>query len=508
MKEQMMEQISSQPRNSNQLKKLRRKSSLVSKIKEQKTVHILTLAGNTVGIDAAAAIGSALEGHPEMRRAHWKDMFTGRMKTEIPPALVNLTRGLLTAQARLVELDLSDNAFGPVGMEGLKTFLQSPCCYSLKELKLNNTGCGVTGGKMLAGLLLKCYHKSKAIGHPLALKVFILGRSRQENEGATALAQVFKLMGSLEEVVMPQNGIYHEGLTALADAFASNPNLKILNMNDNTFTAKGAKAMATAIKKLNKLEVVNLGDCLLKSGGAKLICNALKGRHPNLKEFVLDSNEIRLEGGLNIVDAVRGKENLQKLSIDGNQFGEDGLEKILKKFADVGKSDILEEIEDNEDPDSDEEDPDVSDDEEEKELVTTPKPAFSFKPSNTESSIFSGSPQSSGSVFGGSSANASLFGGNTTNTPFKPSGSLFGSKESPGGSIFGKAAETSLFGKAADPSSLFGKMSDTATPVFGKTSESSPGLFGKAKQTTPFGKPVADPSKPVFGSSVLRTTSI
>ena len=36
------------------------------------------------------------------------------MKTEIPPALVNLTHGLLTAQARLVELDLSDNACSPV----------------------------------------------------------------------------------------------------------------------------------------------------------------------------------------------------------------------------------------------------------------------------------------------------------------------------------------------------------------------------------------------------------
>ena len=62
------------------------------------------------------------------------------MKTEIPPALVNMTRGIMIAQARLVELDLSDNAFGPVGMEGLVTFLKSPSCFSLQELKLNNTG--------------------------------------------------------------------------------------------------------------------------------------------------------------------------------------------------------------------------------------------------------------------------------------------------------------------------------------------------------------------------------
>ena len=36
--------------------------------------------------------GKALESQSEFRRAHWKDMFTGRMKTEIPPALINLTR--------------------------------------------------------------------------------------------------------------------------------------------------------------------------------------------------------------------------------------------------------------------------------------------------------------------------------------------------------------------------------------------------------------------------------
>ena len=160
---------------------------------------------------------------------------------------------------------------------------------------------------MLAKLLKECYNRSVQANHPLALKVFVLGRSRQENEGAAALAEVFGMMGSLEEVVMPQNGIYFEGLTALADAFSKNPNLKILNLNDNTFTAKGAKAMAKALKKLNNLEILNLGDCLLKSGGAKLIARALKGRHPNLKELILDSNEIRIAGGLEVLEGIKDK---------------------------------------------------------------------------------------------------------------------------------------------------------------------------------------------------------
>eukprot|EP00092_Neocalanus_flemingeri_P036782 GFUD01040043.1.p1 GENE.GFUD01040043.1~~GFUD01040043.1.p1 ORF type:complete len:2751 (-),score=928.30 GFUD01040043.1:212-8194(-) len=488
-------------------------ADVAAKISNHGPMHVLTFSANTVGIDAAGAIGKALEKHSEFRRAHWKDMFTGRMKTEIPPALVNLTRGIMTAQARLVELDLSDNAFGPVGMEGLITFLKSPSCFSLQELKLNNTGCGVTGGKMLANLLLDCYNRSKAIGHPLALKVFILGRSRQENEGATALAQVFKLMGSLEEVVMPQNGIYHEGLSALADAFASNPNLKILNMNDNTFTAKGAKAMGAAIKKLNNLEVLNLGDCLLKSGGTKLICKALKGRHPKLREFVLDSNEIRARGGLEIVEAVKGKENLVKLSIDGNQFGEDGLKKILQKLEEIGKKSIIGEVEDTEEPDSDEEDPEVSDDEDDSSPApaAAPKPAFSFNAEAVQapSSIFGGSPKTTTSVFGGSASTPTIFGGASANTPFKPAGSLFGSAESPGGSIFGKAAESSasVFGKPAESSNLFGKPANSSgTPVFGKPASDSPSsnLFGKpAESPSIFGKAATETPKSTFGAAVF-----
>jgi Ran GTPase-activating protein 1 len=52
------------------------------------------------------------------------------------------------AKANLIELDLSDNALGPVGMEGLVQFLKSPVCYSLKCIRLNNNGLGIYGGRV------------------------------------------------------------------------------------------------------------------------------------------------------------------------------------------------------------------------------------------------------------------------------------------------------------------------------------------------------------------------
>ena len=116
----------------------------------------------------------------------------------------SLGSGLCLAGAQLTELDLSDNAFGPIGVEGLAGLLTSPVCYSLQELRLNNNGLGITGGKMLAKALLECHKKSSEKGAGLPLKLFIAGRNRLENEGAEALSKVF--------LVCPFQNILEENL--------------------------------------------------------------------------------------------------------------------------------------------------------------------------------------------------------------------------------------------------------------------------------------------------------
>jgi Ran GTPase-activating protein 1 len=67
----------------------------------------------------------------------------------------------------------------------------------------------------------------------LKLTHFHAGRDRLENEGITALAEVFKRMGSLEEIHVPQNGIKDEGMKELLQALCSCKNLQTLRVNDN-----------------------------------------------------------------------------------------------------------------------------------------------------------------------------------------------------------------------------------------------------------------------------------
>ncbi|XP_053325300.1 ran GTPase-activating protein 1 isoform X2 [Spea bombifrons] len=343
-------------------------------------LEALRLEGNTFGVEAAKAIAKALEKKPDLKRCHWSDMFTGRLRSEIPPALISLGDALITAGAQLTELDLSDNAFGPDGVRGFEALLKSPACFTLQHLKLNNCGMGIGGGKILAAALTECHKKSSVTGKPLSLKVFVAGRNRLENDGATALADAFRLIGTLEEVHMPQNGINHPGITALAESFKANPLLKVINLNDNTFTDKGGIAMAEALKTLRQVEQINFGDCLVRSKGAYAIAGALKEGLHKLKELNLSFCEIKRDAALTLAESVEHKSELEKLDLNGNCLGEEGCEhmqEILDSFNmgtvlgslsdDEGDDDEEEEDEEDDDDDEEEEEEDDDDDEEEEE---------------------------------------------------------------------------------------------------------------------------------------------
>ncbi|XP_026724523.1 ran GTPase-activating protein 1 isoform X2 [Trichoplusia ni] len=298
---------------------------IVDAINSCPNLQYLTLTGNTLGVSAAEAISKALQQHPELKVARFSDMFTGRMKTEIPPALAALGDGMITAGARLSVLDLSDNAFGPIGVEGLAKLLQSDVCSELEELRLNNNGLGITGGRLLA----------KALGaRPRKLKIFIAGRNRLENDGATALAKVFQNMGTLEELAMPQNGIYHVGISALSQAFKRNSQLARLNLNDNTVGAKGAAAIADALPNLKDLKSINFGDCLLKSKGAKALAKAFKDNSLLLESLDLSHNEIGREACMEVVDAITAlpdsNDRLSRVVLAGNSLGGVGNKKTMR----------------------------------------------------------------------------------------------------------------------------------------------------------------------------------
>ncbi|XP_075949346.1 ran GTPase-activating protein 1b [Anarhichas minor] len=335
---------------------------LVREMEQYPGLRALRLEGNTVGVDAARAIAKALENKDLLQRCYWSDMFTGRLRSEIPTALRSLGGALMSAGARLTELDLSDNAFGPDGVKGIEQLLKSPSCHTLQELRLNNCGMGIGGGKILAEALIDGHRQSSAHGAPLKLRVFVAGRNRLENEGASALAKAFQLMGSLEEVHMPQNGINHAGVMALASAMRHNPELRVLNFNDNTFTKRGTLAMAQALRHLRNVQVINFGDCLVRSEGAIALAAVLTEGLPILKELNLSFGEITEAAALVVAQAVVDKPDMEKVDLNGNSLGEEGCEALREAMENMDKGGMLASLSDDEgEPDEEEEDDDDDD---------------------------------------------------------------------------------------------------------------------------------------------------
>ncbi|XP_043642563.1 ran GTPase-activating protein [Drosophila teissieri] len=333
---------------------------VVDALNKQTTVHYLNLDGNTLGVEAAKAIGEGLKRHPEFRKALWKNLFTRRLKNEIPEALKHLGAALNVAGAKLTVLDLSDNALGPNGMRGLEEFLRSPVCYSLQELLLYNCGLGPEGGRMLSKALIDLHANANKAGFPLQLRVFIGSRNRLENTGATALAAAFKTLKTFEEIVLEQNSIYFDGVEALSESFKENPHLRVLNMNDNTLKSQGAEKIAEVLPYVPMLRELSFGDCLIKTNGAYHFGEVLESANDQLEVVNLSFNEINSDGGLVLVNAMRNKSKLRILNLDGNSFGLDGSEQIINEMNKLPNAAALQPFEEinseNEDDSGDEDD--------------------------------------------------------------------------------------------------------------------------------------------------------
>eukprot|EP01135_Chromosphaera_perkinsii_P001830 Nk52_evm9s211 gene=Nk52_evmTU9s211 len=354
------------------------------------------LSGNTIGVEAAIAIADVLKDRAELEVADLSDIFTGRLLKEIPPALVAFSSAL-GDKAQLRVLDLSDNAFGPVGAESISELLITNS--HIETLRLNNNGLGIGGGKIIAESLMKGVaraiqgeaHTTSAFTsssitactgtstssppamHAYRLQHFHAGRNRLEVEGAKALSEAFSCIGTMTEISLPQNGISYKGIRALAGAVALNPSLRMLDLNDNTFTKKGCVAMARVLSGAAQLEKINFGDCLLGSKGCGMLSEALEGdEHLQALRFLdLTYNEINDAAAVKLGRFLRGKKRLEKVELNGNCIGEEGLKAIqtaLRALSGCDGDDVLGSLSENESEcseDEEEEEEETSSEEEE-----------------------------------------------------------------------------------------------------------------------------------------------
>ncbi|KAI9282626.1 hypothetical protein BY458DRAFT_531060 [Sporodiniella umbellata] len=325
------------------------------------TIH---LSGNTLGVEASQALAKALEGKTLLKKALLSDIFTGRLLSEIPLALKALCDAF--EKVDLLELDLSDNAFGPAGARPLIDFLTNT--KTLQTLRLNNNGLGIGGGAMVAQALQANADQAQAENRTSSLRKIICGRNRLEDGSCERLARAFASHGTLEVVRMPQNGIRPDGVATLVSGLEKCPGLVHLDLQDNTFTLKGSRALAGALKAWPQLQILNVSDCLLSKRGGLLVFESLI-QNKQLKALLAQYNEIQADAIKVLVNTIKELQHLEKIELNGNRFEEDHpiVEELKEALAAWGHEDALDELDDMEEIDSEEEE--EEEEEEEDKLV-------------------------------------------------------------------------------------------------------------------------------------------
>jgi Ran GTPase-activating protein 1 len=234
----------------------------------------------------------------------------------------------LIDKTSLVEINLSDNAFGGRSVDPMIPFLKQN--RSFQVLKLNNNGLGPAGGAVVAGALLESANLSRKEGKKSNLRTVICGRNRLEDGSAPKWAEAFAAHGTLGYVSMPQNGIRQDGIVALAEGLAKCPDLEELDLQDNAFNVDGsedgAKAMAKSLPLWKSLRRLDFSDCVLSNEGEvpAVLAVLASGSNPKLQKLQLQNNNLETESFKLLAESVgQHLPELKSLELQWNEVEED-----------------------------------------------------------------------------------------------------------------------------------------------------------------------------------------
>lgn len=334
----------------------------------------VNIMGNTFGIGASQALGKSLNGLSELETVNLSDMFTGRLREEIPDSLDAILTSLLSCP-KLHTIDLSDNAFGIMTIDPLEKFLSQHT--PMEHLILANNGLGPAAGIRVASALEKLAEAKNAAKNSSKLVTVVCGRNRLENGSMEAWAKLLTAHDSIQDLRLPQNGIRQDGIEhLLLHGLSKSTKIQNLDLQDNTFTLKGARAFAQTIPKWPQIKEIGISDCLLSAKGGELLGTALLGLNPlsSLEKLRLQYNEIEVKGVEKIVEAIKTNlPNLKLLELNGNKFSEDdevvNTIKVLFQERGFGELDELDDMEIDSEEELSESEEEEEEEEKEKETI-------------------------------------------------------------------------------------------------------------------------------------------
>ena len=118
---------------------------------DHENLQEITLSGNSYGKAVCEYLADQFKlTTPKLTTINFNDIFVGRKLEELPSSLEALIRSLQDKDIK--HLNLSDNAFGPTGINSFGFFLEKVA--TLETLRITNCGLGPVSNQTI---IFHCY---------------------------------------------------------------------------------------------------------------------------------------------------------------------------------------------------------------------------------------------------------------------------------------------------------------------------------------------------------------
>ena len=225
---------------------------------------------------------------------------------------------------KLVELDVSENALGPRGIEACKPLLASK--ETLARISFCNDGLSAEACESIRDLLL-----FRGENMPTSLTHLRFHNNMSGSGGAIAIADVVKNSPSLQLFELSSTRCGRDGGETLCSAFEFCPNIESINVGDNTFGIESGKILAQVLKNKTKLKYLKVSDIGLEDEGMSALLLSLgTEKCTNLIELDISCNDLTYEGLLSLGLVFRNNLQLEKLILDDNEIGSRGSMRVAR----------------------------------------------------------------------------------------------------------------------------------------------------------------------------------
>ncbi|XP_059425970.1 protein NLRC5-like isoform X5 [Carassius carassius] len=281
-------------------------------------LNTLTLNNNRISAEGFATLTSALNSNPS--NLIELDLSGNKLGNLGIWSLLN------NPQCRLEKLKLSNCSITEEGYKALASALRSNPSH-LIELDLTRNNPGKSGVKELIDLLhdaqctlktvrfLKspaaqetCDHLTEVLGkNPLLLKELDLSENKLGKlywEKLSAL--LVDSHSKVEKIILNNCKLKENSCSALATIFSSKTILKEVNLNNSRLPDSGVKEICEGLRNpVCELKILKLSDCSITEEGYKALASALKSNPSHLIELDLTGNDPGQSGVKDLTDLLQ-----------------------------------------------------------------------------------------------------------------------------------------------------------------------------------------------------------